>query len=289
MMKNPIWNTDPVVTARHLANSLNAFFTFLNQNLTSGARERVYSDGFISVLLSLHKLEVVHLQRRPLPSDLEKFLNPLAKYLNEISDDEASRMRKGLASAAGRVDMRNGFVKYLQQSYDKDFGIGLITNQPTLAEQINKLELDLNSLTDQYLTHRYGAKWFLHQKVFSDTMERNKILERAKLRKTEPWEHLNFLTTINSLITTNQIWQDQFEDIFREAGIYSREEAKLFARKLWDYRTNKLGHDRATPVIYSKEEEDLIRSIYHMFRKIITIGDKIVTNAGLDVSVNYFL
>jgi DGQHR domain-containing protein len=195
-------------------------------------------------------------------------------------DDDVSRIRKNLASRAGRTDLRNQLVRLLQETYSKEYGLGLLLEERSLAKDVNSLELALNQATDAYLTDRYGEDWFHDQSILGDASEQRRI--KAKLQQragSKPWEHLNFLMTINSIVCRKEHWDDFFSDVFKQAGIPTSNELKLFAGRLWDYRSNKLAHERVEPVIYSRQEENLVQSLYEMMKKAIAAA-----NAKLAVS-----
>jgi DGQHR domain-containing protein len=275
--KNPIWNRQPDITASQMAKSLNQFLVTLDQELTPGSRERLYSNGFVAVLISLYKLLVLHLRKRPSDSDIVPFVEPLARYLNNMSDDGASKMRKGLTSKVGRTDLRNEFVFLLQDTYDKDFALALVRQGTSLAEEVNKLEFQLNKLVNIYLSNKYDENWVFNQSILRSQEEIKRIKELSSRGGTQPWEHLNFMTTVTSFVSSRNYWDDFFGSVFRQSGLATPEEVNVLGRKLWDYRSNKHGHERSKPVIYSKEEELLIKSAYRMFKRAIDTGlEKIV-------------
>ena len=270
--KNPIWNRQPDITASQLAKTLDQFLNGLDQQLTPGTRERLYSDGFIAVLVSLFKLLVVHLQRRPSDPDFAPLIDPLARYLNNITDDDASQFRKGLTSKAGRSDLRNEFVSLLQSTYNENFGSGLVHKGTSLAEEVNKLEFQMNKLVNSYLAIKHGEGWVYDQSVLRSQEEIRKIRDRSSRGETQPWEHLNFMFTVTNFVSPKIYWDDFFASIFQPAGIATPEEVIVFGRKLWDYRSNRHGHERSKPVVYSKEEEQLIKSAHRMFKRAIEAG-----------------
>jgi hypothetical protein len=256
-----------------LTKSLNQYLTALNEALTPGARERLYSDGFVAVLISIFKLLVIHLRKRPSDNDLTIFMEPLSRYLNVLSDEEASQLRKGLTSKAGRTQLRNELVSLLQNAYDKEFAVGLLSKETSLAEEINKLEYQLNKLVNHYLTSRYDSKWIFDQSILRNQDEIRRIREQSARAGTYPWEHLNFMTTLTNFVANKNYWEDFFGQFFKQSGIATPEEALVFGRKLWDYRSNRHGHERSRPVIYTKEEETLVKTAYRMFKRAIEAGN----------------
>jgi DGQHR domain-containing protein len=267
--KNPFWNKDPDTFSTNLARGVNRFFLSLDSVIEDSKKEFLYSDGFVAVMIRIFKLLVVHLAKRPTKVDLAKFSEIIGEYLNQYSEEDGFKLRKSLSSIGGKTDFRNDVVRILQESYDTNFAVGLIDKSESLAEQINHLEIDLNRLIDAVYSHEFGEGWVTDPSIIKDGKLRKTILSRAKRANSEPWEFINFGYAVNYLLLNPSIWKIQFETLFIKNGMGNPEDTKIFARRVWDYRSNKLAHKRSKPVIYSREEEALIKSIYQMFRKVI--------------------
>ena len=222
---------------------------------------------------------MAQLGKLPTKVACDKFSGSLAPYLNELSDSDVSQMRKGLASQAGRTDLRNQLVRYLQETYNKEYGLGLLLEERSLAKDISSLELELNRVVNAFMTEKYGTDWTRDQNALPDQSDRRRIKQLANRGGAEPWEYLNFLTTVNSIVGRREHWDGFFAEIFRDCGIKSSDELKLFATRLWDYRSDKLGHERSQPAIYSRKEESLVRSMHDMVQEAI---EQATEEIGLD-------
>lgn len=267
--KNPFWNKDPEKFSTNLARGVNAFFLSLDSIVEDKKKDFLYSDGFVAVMIRIYKLLVVHLAKKPAKDEIAEFMAILGDYFNQYSEEDGFKLRKSLSSIGGKTDFRNDVVQLLQESYHDDFAVGLIKKTESLAEKINHLESDLNRLVDAVISHEIGEGWIRDTNIFKDGKLRKTVLARAKRDSIEPWEFIPFSYTINNLLLHPSIWNKHFETLFIENGMGKPEDIKVFARRIWDYRSNKLGHKRSKPIIYSREEEALYKSIYHMFRRII--------------------
>ena len=56
--------------------------------------------------------------------------------------------------------------------------------------------------------------------------------------------------------------------------INGKGDAKYYAKRLWEYRSNKIGHKHSGPVVYSKNEKALFESMYRMYKSVIDDGMK---------------
>jgi len=270
--RNPFWHKDPEKFSSNLAKGVNQYFSQLDSQIDESKKDFLYSDGFIAVMIQIFKLLVVHLPSRPTKNELREFTEVIANYLNLLSEEEGSKLRKSLSSVGGKTDFRNDIVRLLQESYDDNFALGLINSGTSLAEKINHLEFDLNKLVDAVMRQEVGVDWIEDDSVFKDGALRKRIRQRARRDGLEPWEYIPFNYTVNNLVLHPRFWSSHFSELFTENGVGNPEDVKVFARRIWDYRSNKLGHRRSKPIIYSREEEALYRSIYRMFRRIIDDG-----------------
>ena len=265
IVKNPFWNRQTDETVSQLSKGLNQYFSSLDQLLTPGTRERIYSDGMIAVLISLYKLIVVDLGRRPTADELSKYMEHLASYLNNLPFEDVSQIRKGLTSRAGRTAQRNDFVYLLQAEYSPDFALGMVPQEPSLAGEIGKLEFELNRCVNSYMINKHGENWINNQNVFRNQDELRKMKEQSLRSGREPWEHLNFLSSLTGFVTTKQYWDEFYGEYFRKAGVKTQDETLVLGRKLWDFRSNNI-HDRSIRIVYTREEEALIKYAYRMFK-----------------------
>ena len=53
--KNPFWDKDPDKFSQNLAKNLNQYFVELSNGITPELRERLFSDGLLSVLITIYK------------------------------------------------------------------------------------------------------------------------------------------------------------------------------------------------------------------------------------------
>lgn len=264
-IKNPFWNKDPAKTSANIARALEFYFRQLFGGLTDKTvRRRLETDGFVYVNIELYKALVSHLGKKPSNEDVQLFLVPVVEYLNTMSVEEANTIRRRLSSNAGKIDFREALVIVLHETYDKTFAPGLVRQEQSLADKIAMLELDMNAMVNDVLSERFGKDWI--DKYLPK--EKKSLKSKAELSEGEPWQFLNFLTTVNNLILNDTLWGACFKPIFQTAG-FKRNEIAPHASRLWDYRTNKIGHVRPKPVIYSREEENLVQSIYNMFRRLL--------------------
>jgi len=270
IIKNPFWDKDYKKFQQNISKGINQFFSYLRKGIDQNKQVLIFTDGFISVLIELFKLLIVHIKRKPNESDLNKFCDPLREYISILNKNEIEKIVQGLTSEAGKKSFRNDLIKILRDRYDKDFAEGLITKEPSLAEKINELEFRLNKFVNYILEKNIGKKWYEDNSYFNIGPEKKKCLKKAKLYGHPPWEYVNFLTTIQSIIFQKELWGRFFQDIFISSdGFMNKEELLSIAIRLWEYRSNKLGHKRQIPAHYTKDQENIIQSGYNIFYSII--------------------
>lgn len=273
-IKNPFWDKDYRKFEQNISKGLNQYFTFFSNGLDEEKQVQIFSDGLVSVLIELFKLLIAYLEKKPNEDDLKKFFKPLCEFISVLSEEEINKIKKSLSSEAGKKDFRNDLIRILQEGYKKEFAKGIIKEEPSLAQKINELEFKLNKFVNSILRKNIGSNWIENQKYFPNGQQRKICLEKSKKFKRPPWVFINFLTTINAIILSNELWGRFFKDIFISHNRFmDREEFISVAKRLWDYRSNKLGHERGVPIIYSKDQENLIQSQYNIFNSVIEKED----------------
>lgn len=269
-IKNPLWDKDYKKFKQNIAKEINSFFLFFDKGLKNNIKNLIYTDGFISVLIELYKILLAHLKKRPNKNELKNIFNPLWEYFSLLKEEEIEKIVQGLSSEVGKKSFRNDLLRILQDKYDKEFGIGLIEKEPSLAEKIQELELELNKFVNFILVKNIGEKWYENNKYFNIGNEKKKCLEKSKRYKRPPWEFVNFLTTIHSIILESELWGRFFKEIFiSKEGFINKEEFVSVANRLWEYRSNKIGHKRNVPIPYTKDQENITQSGYNIIKKLI--------------------
>jgi DGQHR domain-containing protein len=272
--KNPYLSKDYKSFQNNLANGLNHFFNSLKSGLKPKINKILESDGFLSVMITIFKLLSAHMRKKLQNQDLNSFFTPLCEYLNQLNSSDIEKVKKGLSSEGGKLDFRNIIIRLARENFDKDFAPGLIKKEPSLAEKIQELEFLLNEFVNSILEKEIGKDWL--EKNLRD-LRQLKICKEQSERKGRPsWEFLNFQTTINNIILENQLWGRFFKNIFVSHNQFSNRDELITASKaLWDYRSDKKGHFRSKPVIYSPDKERIIRSYHNIFLSIINNHKKV--------------
>ena len=269
-INNPLWNADHITYANNLARAINIFFTEFDANLSTGTEEKLFSDGVISVMLSLFKVFLMYIKRKPTEEQTRELSSKLSGYFTSLSDEEIKGLRKQLTSKAAKLAQRNILIKYLQENYQPEFGFGLVAIEESLSDKINSLEYKANNLANLYMVTDYGISWYLDSRIFSDQKAILKARTKATEEGNQVWEHLNFNTTIQCVIAKSPYWDDFFGNFFIANGIKTKEELNLYSRKLWDYRST-FTHGRTIETI-PQSEERLIKNFYELVSKSIELG-----------------
>jgi DGQHR domain-containing protein len=269
--RNPFYDKDSDRFSLNLANGINHYITELNKGISPESIKHLYSDGLISVLITLYKYLIAFLVKKPLDGDLKKFLDPLWQYFNSLDIDGMKTLRKNLSSEGGKTEFKNELIRVIQEGYDPNYGLGIVPKEKSLAELINDLENQLNQWVNSILVKEVGIDWIEDPTYFNDPGKRKMMLERAKKQNCAPWEFLDFNATIQ-IITKGDLWTKKIKSKFATEVINSPDEIKSAASKLWEYRSNKYGHNRSHVVIYSRVSESIIKGYYQIFEKIISHG-----------------
>jgi len=110
---------------------------------------------------------------------------------------------------------------------------------------------------------------------FTDSNQRKNCIEKSKINNRPAWEFINFLTMVNNVILSNTLWGRIFLHIFLKREYFiDKEEIRVGAKRIWDYRSNKLAHKRSGVITYQKDQENYIESIYKIFLSIIKDNSK---------------
>jgi DGQHR domain-containing protein len=266
---NPLSHNNADIFETNLAQALNQYFLSLDDQIDSEKKE-VYTDGFVSVMISLFRLLLTHIKKKPSVDSEKAFLAPIAQFINACSTDEIHSVKTSLSSEGGKTSFHDDLIRLLRDQYDPEFAIGMVRDEQSLAEKIRDLELELNQFVNSILVANFGEDWIQNQKFFPDPAQRKECDKRAKLNNRPPWEYINFQTTVTSIIMGRELWAQFFEDMFISSERFSsREQLQILTQELWNYRSNKLGHKRPKPVPYSKDKEAIIKGAYNIFKSII--------------------
>lgn len=266
--KNPFRDKDHKIFVGNLSNGLNQYFTLFYKGLSEEKRNKLFSDGFVSVMIEFFKLLVTHLNKRPSKDDEKKFFRTIWEFIEHYDDEEVKKMIKLLTSEANKKDFRNDLIRILRENYDPEFATGIVKEEPSLAEKIGDLEYGLNEFVNSILEKNIGPDWI--NKYLTDGAQRKKCLKKSKRLNRPPWEFLNFLTTIDTIILNNSLWGRFFKKIFISEDYFSsKNELVVLANKLWDYRSDKIAHPKKIPIFYKRDPINIIQSTYNIFNSII--------------------
>jgi DGQHR domain-containing protein len=267
--RNPFSNLDLSKFCKNLAKGINFFFTYIDNKITVNRTEKIWTDGIISVLIAVYKVFIVHQKGRIDGDSIERIFNPFIDMINTSTNEERKVLRRRLSSEAGRTDLKKEIIKMIQETSDADFGKGLFKQEKSLGEEIKDLEFDFNRFVNAAMIASYGDNWFSDTRYFTDVKERDKAIKQSSLEGNPPWEYLNLNTTVSAIISNNSTWEAVFKSIFNDGGINTTEELKIYASKMMNYRNKTWGHKRSA-VMITKEEEDLVKTFYGLFKKIIS-------------------
>lgn len=262
-INNPIWSLDHETYASNLSKAMNLFFTKFADNLSAGTADKLFSDGVISVMVSLFKVFLMYIKRKPTEELTIEITKKISEYFISLSDQEIKSLRRKLTSKAEKLAQRNEFILYLQENYQAEFGFGLVLPEEKLSYKITSLEYKLNHLANLFMEMEYGPEWYKDSAVFPDQKAINKAIKKAELERNLVWEHLNFNTTIQCVIAKN--WDSAFKDFFVDSGITSPDELILYSRKMWDYRSTH-AHGRTIEDLPQLAEK-AIKTHYEMVLK----------------------
>jgi DGQHR domain-containing protein len=274
IISNPIWNADNEIISSNLAKGLNLFFTTLADKLSAGTEEKLFSDGVVSVVVSLFKIFLMYIKRKPTEELTRELTLKLSEFFNNLSEEEIKALRKQLTSKAAKQAQRNSLILYLQENFHSEFGAGLVKKEQTLFDKISNLEHNTNHLADYYMKTKIGPEWYTNSQVFSDQKAIAVARKRAIEEGNEVWEHLNFNTTIQCVIAKTTYWEDFFGTFFRNNGIKTNEELIFYSKKIWEYRSGFI-HQR---VVREKpqHEEKIIKDFYDLISKSVACCQKYI-------------
>jgi DNA sulfur modification protein DndB len=268
-IRNPFCHTNYSQFVTNLSGGLNEYFCSLGEGLQAN-KQQVFSDGFVSVMIRLFKLLVVHHQKRPGEGELKAFLAPVCEHIVSYNEEEVKGLRKYLTSEGNKKDFLDRLVKIEQERYDPHFAVGLVKMEKSLAERIRDLEFQLNEFINSTLEKAVGSDWMKEQKYFTDPAQRRECFTRAQVNKRPPWEFINFQTAVTTIIMNRELWQSVFERKFISPERFStKEQLQMLTQELWNYRSNVLGHKRSAAIKYSNDKLNIIRSAYNIFLSII--------------------
>lgn len=121
-VKNPFYKDQPDAFSRDLTKALKLFFKGFDDGLRPRVRENIYSDGFVSVLISILKSLSVYsrvvLGRKPNGPILEELVEPIQEFLNHKTRASLIQMRKNLSSEAGKSDLKKSLESCLNNTFD---------------------------------------------------------------------------------------------------------------------------------------------------------------------------
>lgn len=272
--KNPFSSISPSRHSTNLAKAIDNYFVKFDEKINTDISKLLYSNGFVSVLIYIYKVLIVFLEKKPTDAELDSFLNVLCASYNALNEEEASQIKKTLTSEGAKNQYRNSLIAYLQSRYNKNFGAGFIKDQPSLGKNIQKLELEFNRFVFRFLETELEKEWFDNDNYYSDRKSRERYKKSAKKKKLHIWEVMNFNSVVQEIVARNNLWEMFFEEMFSPYGIKSQDELKVFAAKIWDYRSNETGHERETIIIYSSEELNIIKNFYKTFKKLVAQEEK---------------
>ena len=69
------------------------------------------------------------------------------------------------------------------------------------------------------------------------------------------------------ILSKSDIWNDYVKDAFLSEMINSPDELRIYASKLWDYRSNKFAHARSHLVVYTRETEIIVKGYYQILSR----------------------
>ena len=272
--KNPFFTKSPAQHSTNLAKAINIYFLKFDEKVDSDISKLLYSNGFVSVLIYIYKVLVVFLGKKPSDIELDEFLDVLSASYNALSEEEAAQIKKTLTSEGAKNLYRNSLIRFMQSKYREGFGAGFVKEQPSLAKNIQRLELDFNRFVFSFLNEKVGKGWFDDNTYYSNPKNRDRYKSSAKKKQIQIWEAMNFNSVVQEIVARNNLWTNYFEEIFYRQGIKTQEELKVYASKMWDYRSNEIGHERETIIVYPKDEINIIQSSYRIFDKVIKQEEK---------------
>lgn len=270
-VRNPFWDKDWRKFEQNLTKGLNHYFNIFNSGVKEEKRIQLYTDGFISVLIVLFKFLVIYLRKSPNDIDIKSFFKPVWAYINELDEDDIQKIKKNLSSEAGKLDFRNDLIRNIRARYREDFAEGVLKKEgPTLIEKIKNLEYRLNEMVNSVIEKEIGPNWMENPKYFADGAQRKKCLEKARRKQRPPWEFLNLTTTINSIVLSSELWGRFFKEIFITKDHFQNKDMLIvFTNILWEYRSDIDAHPKLSPIVYTKDQKNIIQSAYNIFNTII--------------------
>jgi len=274
--KNPYWNKNYKVIQNNLSSDLNYLFKYIDEKLNV-ENKNIYTDGFVSVMISLFRMIITYIKSKLVKNrtKAKDILNILINEMNLYTKDNIKTLRTRLSSEAGKKEYTNDIIRIIQNDYDENFSLGFIKKEPSLADKINNLEFLLNQFVNTILEEKCGKNWMDNSNYFTDSNQRKNCIEKSKINNRPAWEFINFLTMVNNVILSNTLWGRIFLHIFLKREYFiDKEEIRVGAKRIWDYRSNKLAHKRSSVITYQKDQENYIESIYKIFLSIIKDNSK---------------
>ena len=156
-----------------MAKNLNQYFVELSNGITPELRERLFSDGLLSVLITIYKYFIAFIIKKPVDTDLKNFLNPLLQYFNSLDNEGIKTLKKNLSSEGGKLEFRNQLIRVIQDGYNKGFGVGIFSEGRTLAELIGDLEFPVNKWVNSIMEKAVGKDWINNKLTFTILAKEN--------------------------------------------------------------------------------------------------------------------
>jgi len=265
MVKNQYYTSNYNYLINRISKEIDKHINMVIDNLNKIIRNEIITDGFISVLLKIFKVTAVHYNKDISHEKIKDISVIIAEYFNVMNDNELEKIRKMMSSEAGKTDIRNEIILWIREKYDKDYGKAFEIKTNNLAEKINDIEYLLNEYVNKVMTSYYGENWFNDPTNINDSKARKKCIINARKYNREPWEYLNFNSTIEVIIRNKKHWKAIFEQKFTGHDLFINEDIFIANTKLmWEYRCNVYGHRKSKPIRYTKDQEKIIEATYNI-------------------------
>ena len=276
IVKNPYWNKDQERFVNSLSRAISNFFTILNEALSISVQENLFSNGVIAILIEIFSSLISFLTHKPTNNEIEEVCKCLGSLFNQMSVEEIKTIKLGLTSEGARRDYRNQLIFLLQEHYNKDFAPGITFEGERLEDKIEELEKDFNHLIYKVMEINYGGNWITGCNLFSDQKTRKQIESRSERDGHPIWECINFGTSVHSIVTKTNNWENVFKDIFIGSLIKSKNEIILICDELFAYRS-QFRHKKTKIIITPKKRKNLLESYYDVLNeKVKTEFDKLL-------------
>ena len=164
----------------------------------------------------------------------------------------------------------------MQENYNKDFAPGVIFEGENFEDKVEELEKDFNHLVYKSMEQIYGNKWIDDSNLFSDQKTKKQAESRSKKEGHPIWECLGLGTSVHSIVTKTNNWENVFEDIFIGSLIKSKEELIVICDNLFAYRS-QFRHKKTKIIVTPKKRLKMLESYYDVIHeKVKTELEKIV-------------